>query len=320
MTGWRRLKVLQVLRWMLVLMAACLSLPGHSKALDLTGYIDAQGAITVQRHGDTVDPYFALQALWLAQAHGLDTAAPAAAWFDWLAARYQTQGRLDRYCQNNTGWWPCKAADADDASLALWLGFLNTRAPDPRQASPNTALQRQAQRDLQSLRDRQSGLYRVSHQVPHSLFMDNLEVWSVLASPRLARAIQHTFWDPQRHIYKVSTQPDHPHPMAVFYPDAAAQLYPLLVRFPHIPGGASAFYQRWITQHRQAWLAQMHTDFAWGLIALVAWQQGDQDTVGCWQQQATALRHGLHWTVTDEVVFQILPPSPLNHLTPEHCT
>lgn len=314
------LRSAQAVMAMLLVLAACMPALGRSKALDLSGYIDGHGAISVQQHGDTVDPYFALQALLLAHAHGLDTAVPAAAWFDWLSARYQSSARLDRYCKNEAGWWSCKSADADDASLALWLGFLKTRHLGPLQAARVAALAQRARRDLQALRDRKTGLYRVSKRLPHSLFMDNLEVWSVLASPPLARAIQATFWDPQLQIYRVSTQTAHPHPMAVFYPDATAQLYPLLVKFPHLPAGAAVFYRQWMAQHRRPWLAQMHTDFAWGLIALLAWEQGDLETMACWQQQAQPLRHGAHWTVTDEVVFQILPPPPLSPSTPEDCT
>lgn len=310
----------ELLVLVLFLVALCAPLRGQGKALDLTGYIDENGAITVQRHGDTVDPYFALQALLLAQTHGLDTAAPAAAWFDWLATRYQARQLLDRHCKNEAGWWPCKSADADDASLALWLAFLKTRHPGPLKSARVAALTQLARRDLEALRDRRTGLYRVSPRLPHSLFMDNLEVWSVQARPSLARAIQSTFWDPQLQIYRVSTQSAHPHPMAVFYPDATAQIYPLLMKFPHIPGGPAAFYSAWMAQHRRSWLAQMHTDFAWGLIALLAWEQGDLETVACWQQQALPLRHGLHWTVTDEVVFQILPSPPLSLTTLQDCT
>ena len=56
-------------------------------ALDLTGYAEADGAITIQHKGDTIDPYFALQALLLAKEHGLDTSRVAARWADWLVQR-----------------------------------------------------------------------------------------------------------------------------------------------------------------------------------------------------------------------------------------
>lgn len=318
--SWQRQLMLQVLALCLAWCSPALS---SGKALDLTGYTDETGAITVQRHGETVDPYFALQALLLAKAHGLDTSAVATDWLNWLATRYEASARLDRHCKRNSTWWSCKSADADDASLALWLAFLQTQAPVAQQTARISTLKQQARRSLQALQDRRTGLYRVSAQIPHSLFMDNLEVWSVRPTPRLTRAIFHTFWDAQLQIFKVTTQTDHPHPMAVFYPDAAAQLYPLLVKFPRIPGGAPALYKRWIARHRHTWLSQMPTDFAWGLLALVAWEQGDSETVHCWQERAAPLRHGLHWTVTDEVVFQIVAPfssSPSSPTSQEDCT
>lgn len=298
-------------------LTVCAWLPAHGQRLDLSGYLDESGAITVQHQGDTVDPYFALQALLLAHAHGLDISGPAAAWSRWLAPRYQSTGRLDRHCKQAQRWQACKPADADDASLALWLAFLKTR-PDTGLLTRRSA--GRARQSLETLRNKHTGLYQVSWQVPVHLFMDNLEVWSVLPSPQLARAIQQTFWDASQQIYKVSTQTEHPHPQDVFYPDATAQLYPLLVRFPLIPGEALMHYQRWMARHRSAWLAQMDTDFAWGLIALLAWEHRDLETVRCWQKKALPLRHGLHWIVTDEVVFQIVPLLPPSSATQDHCT
>jgi hypothetical protein len=85
-----------------------------------------------------------------------------------------------------------------------------------------------------------------------------------------------------------------------------AQIFPLLVRFPLIPGGAPAHYRRWMAEHRNEWLAQVKDDFAWGLVAVVALQQGDVPSARCWLRTALPHRHGAHWTVTDEVAAQIL--------------
>ena len=137
---------------------------------------------------------------------------------------------------------------------------------------------------------------------------------------RLARAIDRVFWDASLQVYRVTTQTEHPHPNAVFYPDATAQIYPLLLKFPGIPGGAPGFYRQWMAEYRQRWLSQMASDFPWGLIALVAWEQGDLATVHCWQQRALPLRHSPHWTVTDEVVAQILPAFPDNTTPQKDCT
>lgn len=293
---------------------------GQNKALDLHGYMDSTGAITVQHSGDTVDPYFALQALLLAQSHGLDIAQQAPAWSNWLASRYLATGQLGRYCKTRLGWAQCKPADGEDASLALWLIFLNKAPAKLLQTARIAVLKKRARQDLRALHDPQTGLYKVSKDLPYSLFMDNLEVWSAWPSPGLARAIQHHFWDAQLQVYRVSTQASHPHPMAVFYPDATAQLYPLLLKFPGVHGEASVFYRQWMAQHRGHWLSQMASDFPWGLIAMVAWEQGDLHTVQCWQQHALPLRHSLHWTVTDEVVAQILPPLTHPTLTLKDCT
>lgn len=308
--------------WIQLILCLAWSIPalGQSKALNLNGYMDNTGAITVQHGGDTVDPYFALQALLLAKAHGLDIAHLAPLWTDWLATHHLATGQLGRYCKTGLGWAQCKSADGEDASLALWLNFLKT-VPARQLKTPHLAvLKKRTQQALRALHDPRAGIYRVSRDIPYSLFMDNLEVWSTQPSPALAQAIQRTFWDEALQVYRVSTQATHPHPMAVFYPDATAQMYPLLLKFPGIPGGASAFYRRWMAQHRHHWLSQMASDFPWGLIALTAWDQGDLHTVQCWQQHALPLRHSPHWTVTDEVVAQILPPLADLSSTQKDCT
>jgi hypothetical protein len=76
-------------------------------------------------------------------------------------------------------------------------------------------------------------------------------------------------------------------------------------------------------EHRALWLAQSGREFPWGLIALVAWRQGDLVSVRCWQQRALPHRHTALWTVSDEVIAQILPPWPASPHTPppkENCT
>lgn len=317
------------------LQAAPMQTTPTGQALDLSGYTDATGAITVQHRGDTVDPYFALQALGVAQSQGLDISAYALPWARWLSQRYQEAGHLGRYCQSpqqpgrahqassRTTWRWCKAPDADDSSLALWLQFLHRLAPHERAQMPIAALQARAAQDLRGLHEPATGLYHVSPHIRYSLFMDNLEVWSAWPSPSLARAIHIAFWDPTHRIFRVSTQKAHPHPGHHFYPDATAQIYPLLVDFPGLPGGAGAHYVQWMREHRATWLAQSGREFPWGLIALVAWRQGDLLSVRCWQQRALPHRHSALWTVTDEVIAQILPPwHPPNHTPPtseENC-
>lgn len=307
--------------WLLALavwLGLCSS-PG-ARTLDLTGYTDASGAITVQHRGDTVDPYFAMQALWLAHTQGMDISAHALPWARWLGRQYTAAGHLGRYCKTPTSWMWCKAPDADDSSLALWLYLLRQLPAAERQRLHASALEARARQDLQQLQDPRLGIYKVSPLVGHALFMDNLEVWSTLPSKRLAQDIRSVFWDAQSGLFRVSTQPEHPHPGHAFYPDATAQIYPLLVGYPWVPGGADQHYQRWMALHRQVWLQQIGQEFPWGLIAIVAWQQGDATTVRCWQQRALPHRHSFFWTVTDEVAAQLLPPLTAPHPQPKDCS
>jgi hypothetical protein len=43
------------------------------------------------------------------------------------------------------------------------------------------------------------------------------------------------------------------------------------------------------------------------------------DTVRCWQQKALPFRHSFFWTVTDEVVAQLLPPLPPSYPNLKDC-
>ena len=244
------------------------SAPGHAAALSLPGYADAAGAIAVQHQGGTVDPYFVLQALLLARQHGLDTQTYDVPWARWLLARQKPDATFDRFCRTGPAWTACKTADADDALLALWMRFIDTLPPAVRQEPAFVRSQAAAGATLQRLVSPPTGVYLVSPVYMHALFMDNLEVWSALPGSRLARSIHNTFWDAQRALFRVSTQPEHPHPGHTFYPDATAQIYPLLMGYP-IPGGAEPHYQRWMDRHRSVWLQQVGHEFPWGLIAIV---------------------------------------------------
>ena len=65
-------------------------------------------------------------------------------------------------------------------------------------------------------------------------------------------------------------------------------------------------YRDWMRQHRASWLSQSKTDFAWGLVAIVALKARDFETAGCWLRYTAGARGSAHWIVTDEVVHQIL--------------
>lgn len=292
--------------FLLVVLAACSAVP--TKKLDLSGYVDGSGAITVQHHGHTVDPYFALQALLLAQTHGMDISNHARPWVQWMAQGYMAMGHLGRYCLVERAWQWCKAPDADDASLALWLQFLYQVPGWERDQLQANTLQARARHDLAQLKNPNTGVYRVSAKHSNSLFMDNLEIWASQQDDMLAQAINQVFWDSIHQLFRVTTQTAHEHPGQSFYPDATAQIYPLVVGYLSVPGGPSVHYQQWMNTNRGRWLSQIGNEFPWGVLAIVALQQGDDLTVRCWQQAALRFRHSYFWTVTDEVVAQLLPP------------
>lgn len=301
----------------LVLLLGWLAGCGASRAtpLDLTGYADAAGAITIQHKGGTVDPYFTLQALLLASEHGLDTSPQAVPWARWLLARQKPDATFDRFCRTGATWLACKTADADDSLLALWLRFVDTLPAAVRQEPAFVKSHAAASATLLRLVSPPTGVYLVSPVYMHGLFMDNLEVWTYPPAhaaaqnkdrPSFGASIQQVFWDPAIQRYHVSTQPEQKTTVHTFYPDAVAQIFPHTVNFPHIPGGAKAHYQRWIRANRAEWLKQVEGDFAWGLIATVALRHGDLASARCWHQKTLPARHSSHWTVTDEVVHQIL--------------
>jgi hypothetical protein len=283
--------------------------------LDLTGFIQADGAITTLRGGDIVEPYFGVQALLLAEENGLDAAAETRRWLAWLAPRQRLDGTFARFCQAGMAWVVCKPADADDALLAMWMKLLRSSGA----GIPRELLKKNLQRSetaLERLYDRSRGVYLVSPAFPHGLFMDNLEVWSFWASQRsaagqakarrLQRSIRDVFWHPRSQRFLVSTQPEQAGMPPAFYPDAVAQIYPLLFAYPALPAPARVHYQRWMKAHRATWLSQGPHDFAWGVLALIALRQGDLESTRCWLRDTAHLRHSNHWTVSDEVTRQIL--------------
>jgi hypothetical protein len=281
--------------------------------LDLTGFMQADGAVTTLRGGDIVDPYFAVQALLLAEENGLDATADTKRWMAWLAPRQKLDGTFDRFCRAGTEWVGCKHADADDALLAMWMKLLHS-AGAPGELL-KTSLQR-SETALERLYDRSRGVYLVSPTVRYSLFMDNLEVWSFRASQRspagqakarrLQRSIHDVFWHPRSQRFLVSTQPEQAAMPPAFYPDAVAQIYPLLFAYPALPATARGYYQTWMKAHRATWLSQGPHDFSWGVIALIALRQDDLESARCWLRDTAHLRHSNHWTVSDEVTRQIL--------------
>jgi hypothetical protein len=285
--------------------------------LELSGYTDESGAITVLHKGESADPYFAMQALMLAHENGMDVSAPAEKFANWLVPRQKPDGTFDRFCRGaDMRWVSCKTADADDSLLALWMKLLETM---PAQLAKNPVWAKSYQiskASLEHLYQPSRGIYMVSPVVLHGLFMDNLEVWSRMVhlkqpqqradSDKLARAIHDTFWDPVNKRFLVSTQLEQRAHKPTFYPDHVAQIFPLMFDFPLLPANARPYYRNWMAAHRAEWLMQGEADYPWGLLAVLALRQNDKVSAGCWLRQATPLRHSARWAVSDEASYQIL--------------
>jgi hypothetical protein len=300
----------------------------RSVPLDLSGYANENGAISILHNGNTVDPYFALQALLLAAENNLDVARYAEPFANWLVERQNADGTFERYCRNGDAWRACNAADADDSLLALWLKFLESM-PHLFLKHPRWLISYQrSQHALAGLRDPETGLYLVSANYQQSLLMDNVEVWWRLVSrtdilvdngaPQLAQAVITHLWDKDQQRLRVSTQPENGPAQQKFYPEHVAQIFPLLFDFPIPALPKPQYYAGWIKQHRAEWLLQVHTDFAWGLIAVLSWRMNDIESTQCWLREASAFRHSSHWTVTDEVAFQILTVHGNSAASPEY--
>ncbi|MDO8388140.1 MAG: hypothetical protein Q7T13_17310 [Polaromonas sp.] len=298
----------------LITQAGC---AGAAPRLELGGYTDASGAITVVHGGDSADPYFAMQALLLAHENGMDISVPAEKFANWLVPRQKPDGTFDRFCRGaDKKWVSCKTADADDSLLAIWMKLLETM-PAKLAGNPVWSKSHQASKvALENLYQPSRGVYMVSPVILHGLFMDNLEVWSLkvhlkqpqqrAASDKLARAIHDTFWDPVNKRFLVSTQLEQRSQKPAFYPDHVAQIFPLLFDFPLVPGNARQYYRDWMVAHRAEWLIQGVADYPWGLLAVLALRQNDKATAACWLRQSAPLRHSARWAVSDEASYQIL--------------
>lgn len=299
-----------------------LSVPAMADELSLTGYQRSDGAITVAYQGELVDPYFACKALLVARQTGLAVTPAVNAWVDWGLRHQGDDGRFSRFCVRSDGYVPCADADADDASLAVWIELLVSMAPADRDSSRWRESLAAASAQLSTLYDKERGLYLVSQQLRVALLMDNVEVYSALSalaahhastgnkvqaqamwreSKRLRQAILRQFWQPARQSYRVSSQ----HlTQSGFYPHQVGQLYPLLAGITPVGHKPDEIYRRWMRQNRASWFAQAEHDYPWGLVALAGFQLGEHVPVCDWLKQGPALRHGAHWNVLEEVLYQ----------------
>ena len=288
-------------------------------------YQQPDGAITLYVDGDNVDPYFSSKALLAAQSHGLDIRRSAEAWIAWLMPRQLPDGRFERYCRTPEGTWRgCEAADADDALLALWLDLLHTLSPNKGLPVQWRESARLAEQHLAMLRDPKLGVYRVSRAQPIALFMDNVEIYSSLASvahhqkrfgkytqarrtatkaANLRRAIDRVFWQSTLRRYQVALNAE---PEEKFYPDIVAQIYPWFAGLNTPAGNKHKEYVRWREQYAPAWLTLQQDEFPWGLVALVSLKLKDRETAFLWFERATPLRHSHRWNILEEAAYQVI--------------
>ena len=272
-----------------------------AQTLDLNLYQTPDGAITVNEHGDFVDPYFANRALTLADESGTDVRTSAERWISWLMARQLPDGRFQRYCKSGgSDWYPCKPSDADDAGLAVWLELLYRLSPQSGLPSAWQESARRANKYLNSLYDSNTGLYFVSHDLKVCLLMDNVEVYHLFRvmavthrrfgqtelshdyankADVLAYAITRRMWSKKKHGFLASTQ----HPMlTTFYPANVAQVYPWLFKMPTPAGDAKAAFKTWLSSHGDIWLNRRDGNFSWGIVALAGNQLGETQWVDRW--------------------------------------
>jgi hypothetical protein len=314
-----RVASLSVLVEAALAVAACAPFTALAAELSLPGYEQRGGALTVRLDGESVDPYFAGKALLAALDARLDSTQVASAWIKWILPFQRPDGGFDRLCRRGERYEPCAAADADDATLAIWMELLARFAPGNRMPPPWELSFQKAARLLASLRDPQSGVYRISPTSPVSLFMDNVEIdealhavagyehraghaaaaraWSKRAE-ELHRGIERVFQEPDG-TFRVSTQEV---PSTDFYPYEVAQIFPLTADI--VRETAASRYAQWMERYRDRWLEQGKSDYPWALVALVAERRGDRDTVRCWRARALQFRHGAHWNILEEALLR----------------
>ncbi|WP_354687219.1 hypothetical protein [Cupriavidus necator] len=305
---------------LLLMIAALAHQPADAAELSLSGYQRADGAITTYFEGDSIDPYFAAKALLAAQDAGVKTGTAASRWIAWLLPRQHADGRFDRYCMKGQRFVSCQIADADDALMAAWMELLVRTAPPQGMPPAWQASFDKASQHLDTLRNPATGVYHISNTLPVALLMDNVEVSSAFKATsdyrrrlgdtagaaawgrkaeQLDKDILRVFWRAGSG-YLVSTQPRE---TFEFYPDAVAQIFPILADIRPASRPHAAAYRIWMKENRMAWLQMSEVDFPWGLVALVADKMGDKDAIACWRMRSIQFRHGKHWNVLEEALY-----------------
>jgi len=303
---------------------------GGATSFSPATFQDPDGAITLTRGGNYVEPYFATKALIVAHDGGLDIHQAARAWIDWALPRQRPDGLFRRFCRANTNtnpsadyaWRDCAAADADDSMLALWMQLLYRMAPStgmPAEWQRSITL---AAKQLAKLRNRRLGVYHISRLNHVALFMDNIEVYSALkdvargqlrlhnpaaaatdaCADKLDAAIERIFWDRRTARFHPSMQKSRP----AFYPDIVAQVYPWLADVSGPGQDPRQAWQQWRQTFGAGWIERRYDTNPWGLVALAAEKLGDTKSAACWTSQSDSLRGGSSWNVLEEAVWQSL--------------
>jgi hypothetical protein len=288
-----------------------------AQPFELGTFASPDGAITVTEGGKTVDPYFAMKVLLLAE--GRHDARPVTEGFiHWMLERPDALSTFGRYCETAPLTWSrCADADADDVTAAFWLVLTE----DAHRSDRLTKSRAAASALLARLFDPTRGVYRISPRGDAALFMDNCEIAHALAmraarvsgSERVALLRQRE----QLMIHMKSVFPMHDGLPAVsteggvppgFYPEDVAGVFVPLERLPakDFPGLLS--YQIWAERYAGEWLSGNADVYPWGLVALVSQENHDGERVACWQNHAQVLRHSPRWNVLEEAVWQLLPP------------
>ena len=288
-------------------------------------YQTADGALVMGTDGSFVEPYFATKALIVAQDAGLEVQKPALSWIGWFLPRQMHDGRPYRYCQKDSKWRRCGRADADDSMLSLWLQLIYRMAPDSGLRPEWQASAARSEKQLDQLRDKRTGLYRISRENHTSLFMDNVEVYSALKdvaaqksrlgdgagaqgtqakADALAAAIEKNFWDKKYRYFRVSNQKESRRTQ--FYPDAVAQTFALQAGLPIPNRDPEMEWAEWKREFGPDWLEQRRDPHPWGLVALTADKMRDDNTAACWVARAEHLRYGENWNVLEEAAYQAL--------------
>lgn len=309
--------------WLLALLLLLLHpVVATAKTLDLAGYQDKNGAITVKYQGDKVDPYFAILSLLISQKGKMDITKPAMAWVKWAINIQRPDGLFERYETDGAGGWKKYAvADADDAVLALWLELLYVLSPSSGLPKTWADSATKAEAQLDKLYNPQQGIYYISQTLPVGLFMDNIEIYDAYKSiaqqqrrmglwflsivpeykaARLKRGILTVFKPPPTDMFLVSTQGANTNS---FYPDHVAQIFPLLYG---LESGTDTQqkYQQWIKANGKEWFKQGIDDYPWGLVAILSLNMNDTDSASCWLQNSEPMRYSKHWNVLEEAASQ----------------